>query len=104
MKKGRSEQQFELFLNGALFDFATRCPVFSYLLWLQGYPTPPPGVGRCFVRERTGTSTNFEIINLISMMVLRFNPGRNLKGTAPEPFSVVLAPPQVVRNEHYEAR
>jgi hypothetical protein len=38
------------------------------------------------------------------MMVLRFKSARNLKGTVPERFSVVLAPPQVVRNEHHEAQ
>jgi hypothetical protein len=37
-------------------------------------------------------------------MVLRFNPARNLKGTVPERFSVVLAPPQVLRNEYYKKR
>jgi hypothetical protein len=37
-------------------------------------------------------------------MVLRFNPARNLKCTVPERFSVVLAPPQVLRNEYYEKR
>jgi hypothetical protein len=37
-------------------------------------------------------------------MVLRFKPARNLKGTVPERFSVVLAPPQVMRNEYDEAQ
>src|SRR5271163_4199527 len=37
-------------------------------------------------------------------MVLRFNPGCNVKGTIAVRFSVLLPPPQVLRNEHYKAR
>jgi hypothetical protein len=37
-------------------------------------------------------------------MVLRFNQACNVKATVPERFSVVLAPPEVTANEHYEKR